>query len=252
MPLLDEWKAFEGKAPPFVLPGDEPLLNNAGRYVVHTSIEEYEQSGDANRTEDSRFHLGLLPQPFHGLLETARVYVLMLNPGHDPRDYAWEFGPSAFRETLRRSYSGTTPMLFLDPTFREHPGYRWWVNGVQLRRIVESVGQYRGLSTVEAQRAVASEVASLELFPYHSRHFDRHELLGDLRSVALARAFVRDHVRPRAMAGDCGVVVARGNWAWGLEESENVVVYSGVEPVSARLGPSSRGGALMLKMLGVP
>ncbi len=92
--LLDEWRAFDSAAPPYVLPGDEAMLDDGGGHVVHNSLEEYERSGDALRTQDTRFHLGLLPQPFHGFLEAARVYVLMLNPGHDPQDYAWEFGPT--------------------------------------------------------------------------------------------------------------------------------------------------------------
>jgi hypothetical protein len=106
----------------------------------------------------------------------------------------------------------------------------------------------RKISADAAQSAVAMELAAVELFPYHSRQFDREATL-DTPSVGLARSFVQDVAVPRARRGECGIVVARGNWAWKLAPSENVVVYQGPECVSAGLGPNTRGGRLILRML---
>jgi len=247
-PYVQAWREFVPSLPPFLPDGDDALRGVS--FLVQPSPSDAGGADGQQVAEDSSFHLGLLPQPFHGRVEDARIYVLMLNPGYKPRDYTWESGKTGYRDSLVEGYSGRTPMLFLNPTYAEHPGYRWWWVKSGLRHIVQRLARSRAIAAAEAQREVALKLAAVELLPYHSRRFRHRELLGELRSVVLARQFIHEYVLPRAHQGECGVVVARGNWGWNLKETDNVVVYSGAEPVSAHLGPNTRGGKLILHLLG--
>jgi hypothetical protein len=141
-PYVQAWRDFRPAEPPFVLPCDRGLLASR-RIVVHRNLDEYKASGDSDLKDDQRFHLGLLPQPFHGRIENARMYVLMLNPGHDPRDYDWEFADGKFRQGLIDGYEATESIIFLRPEFAAHPGYRWWTVKAQLRHIVREVATVR-------------------------------------------------------------------------------------------------------------
>jgi hypothetical protein len=247
-PYVLAWRGFAAERRPHVLPGDEALLENSTGYTDFRSAAQFQSAMTAPR--DARFHLGLLPQPFHGPLEDASAYVLMLNPGFDPRDYFWDYEQPAFRAALIEQYGGQSSFLFLDDRFRDHPGHRWWWGKAQLRRLAEAMAHQTGISLAIAIQQLARRIAAIELMPYHSKSYDPKLLSGTkLASVALARSFVHEHVLPRARSGHAALVVARGNQAWGLAEEPNVVVYSGAEPVSARVGPGSRGGDLILHHL---
>jgi hypothetical protein len=251
-PYLRAWRDFDAARRPCILTGDEALTHAPTAFTIFGSCEEFE-AGRA-QDDDPRFHLGLLPQPFHGPIETARAYVLMLNPGFNPRDYHWDHRVLDFRSALLGQYRGGAPFLFLDERFRAHPGHRWWSSKVQLGKIAASLAEARGVSIVDATTLLGSQLAAVELFPYHSKKFDKGLVSGDfLRSVDLARRFVREFVLPRARDGQCALVVARGNWGWRIEEEPNVVVYGGVECRTGRIGPGTRGGDLILRMLsGLP
>jgi len=249
-PYVRAWRRFDAFRRPYLLSGDESLTRSSTAFTSFAGAVEYEAAQVG--PDDARFHLGLLPQPFHGPVEDADAYVLMLNPGFDPRDYHWDSMEPEFRTALVNQYQGTSSFLFLDERFRAHPGHRWWWAQAQLGRIAMALAEGTGSSMDEATRQLARRVAAIELMAYHSKSFDRGFLDGAaLPSVQLARAFVREYVLPRARSGRSVLIVARGNWAWGLDEEPNVVVYRGTEPVAARIGPGTRGGDLLLRHLGV-
>jgi hypothetical protein len=242
---LRAWAEFSPTHPPYTLGGDEALLHNSRAYTLLKSKAECAAATLSG--EDHRFHIGLLPQPFHGRPATARIYVLMLNPGFSPDDYIWEYGNEPFRNSLIEQYRGGSPFLFLDPRFKLHPGYSYWYTGRQLAQLTQRIAGCLGLTYDETLSVIAQEFAALQLVPYHSSRFDATaSLLNSLRSVQLARRFVSEYVLPRARKGECVIIVARGNWAWNLQPEENVVVYENPEYRSALLGPATRGGAAIL------
>src|ERR1700722_2438920 len=83
--LIDYWSALDGQT---VHPDDSMVL----------------PSGP--------FAIGLQPLPWNGPLRNARVYVLLLNPGLDDRDYEYE-QRREFREALRQNLLGRGPYLYL-------------------------------------------------------------------------------------------------------------------------------------------
>jgi hypothetical protein len=98
-PLIDAWRGFTPADAPFVLPADQPLLQALeGRpgMVVHRSLAEYTASAGFGAADDRRLHLGLLPVPYVGVVETASIYLLMLNPSLAAADYFAEWQEASY------------------------------------------------------------------------------------------------------------------------------------------------------------
>jgi hypothetical protein len=134
--------------PPFVLPGDQPAIETFNRSAAH----------------DYRVETGLMPEPFVGR-PNAPILLLLLNPGVSDDDFALH-EQAFFRERIRvchRWHPATYANYFLDPDV-SGPGARW------MSRVLGSLIREFGTQTV------ATCVASLEYFPYHSRRFAHHRL----------------------------------------------------------------------------
>src|SRR5688572_31589397 len=115
-----------------------------------------------------RLHVGLIPLPYAGCLATARVFILMQNPGFSDGDYYAEFESSAFRRAhlamLRQeNHRAEFPLVFLDPRFVFHPGAHYW-----LRKFSALIHQLRAGWDVPWRTALsrfARRVATLEYVP---------------------------------------------------------------------------------------
>jgi hypothetical protein len=257
--LLTAWRHWEPKAPPYILPGDEtvlcPLNRNARsrRSVLHDSWREYVGAPNFGAAATEHFHLGLLPVPFAGALRTARVVILLLNPGLLPIDHFAEATVPAFRArllaNLRQDFSDHDhPFLYLDPTFAWHPGFGWW--HAKLRGVIGALASHWNMSFAQARHVVSQHLAMLELVPYHSERFRLSpRLLGRLLSATLAREYVRDVLAPKAAMGRALLVIGRQARVWQIAPSENVVVYSGAEARAAHLTLKSEGGRRIVEAL---
>lgn len=248
--LLEAWRTFRPTQGPFVLAEDRPLLNEPGLTCRCGDWRGYVADPDFGATRDPALHLDLLPMPFVGNLETASVYLLMLNPGLAPSDYFAEYEVPEYRAALRanlRQDQGSS-FFFLEPRFSWHGGFGYWHG--KLHGLIAALAQRRGISYGAARMLLQSRLAVLQLAPYHSPTFalpDR--VLHSLRSVELARAFAVEELLPRAQTDDCLVVVCRRARAWELPDVRNVVVYGASEARAAHLGPASRGGKAIIDFL---
>ncbi|MFM2060173.1 MAG: hypothetical protein RLY71_4558 [Pseudomonadota bacterium] len=236
--FLDFWLRFDASGPPFVHPEDMPFV----------------KQGD--------FELNLLPLPVNGNLSEAECVVLMLNPGLDPEDYAWEKIErfrNSIAKNLSQSHSATDhALLYLDPAFAQHPGAGYWAKArlpkrpkreqQKLRAVIEAVASRDGVSVDEAQAHVSRKVAIVQLCPYHSASMNRRDLLGRLPSCQAARKFVHGLVS----SSEKLVVATRSVAEWGFTSpvnSQNLVVYPGSLGISASLSLSSMGGAAMFNRI---
>ena len=247
--LLAAWRAFELEQGRFILPGDERLLDEPGLTRHCGDWQGFISDPDFGAVGDGRIHLDLLPMPFVGNLEAASVFLLMANPGLAPSDYFGEYEIADYRSALRTNLRQTdSGFLFLEPRFAWHGGFLYW--NTKLRSLIDTYGRRAGITYGEARRLFQAKLAVLQLVPYHSLSFAVPDGVSNaLESVALARAFVREELLPRARAGRCLIVVCRRASAWGLPDCENVVTYAATEARSAHLGPRSRGGAAILAFL---
>ncbi len=84
--LIEAWRQCSTDNPPYYLRTDAVLLAEDLCYLP-VSFEEYVQSKHFGQANDTKFHLGLIPLPYVGNLETAKIFLLMLNPGFHPGDY---------------------------------------------------------------------------------------------------------------------------------------------------------------------
>ena len=250
--LVDRWRACPLTDPPYVLPGDESAHGSRRTFHRYSSFTDFIQSDAFGATGDTSLHLGLLPLPYLGDVTGASIYILLLNPGVCPDDYYAESHHPEYRDTVVRTLrqenrNAKYPFHFLDPRFSWHAGFGWWHG--RLRGIVAQWAAARNLRYQDALAEVSRRTCALELMPYHSGSFGSHALLDRLASVRLVRRFVHDVVVPKARAGSATVVVTRRARDWGLEASDNVVVYGGGETRAAHLGPGTRGGTAIMRRL---
>ncbi len=255
MSLLSEWARWNPEEYPFVLEADRSLLRAAPTRAVATfrSWRAAMADRDYCRPNDTRLHLGLLPMPFIGDLRRASVYILLLNPGLGPHDYYGEYQVPEYHRALllnlkQRFGRRAVPFLFLDPRYSWHGGFRWW--HAKLAQVILRWSKSQGIPFAAARAQLASEIAGIELFPYHSSSFrDSGAWLRRLRSVELARTFVSAVVVPRVKRGEAVAIVARKAELWGLPKHPGVVHYSGQQARAAHLTPDSDGGRLILRRL---
>lgn len=240
--LIAAWKKLSLERSPFALPKDLAILSDQpSRTVTLASFEAY-TAGCLQHESDSRFHLGLLPQPWFGDLKSATVFILMLNPGLNPGDYFSEYKVPSYRDALianlKQQRGREFPLLFLDPELSWHPGARYFRG--KLHWLVLSLVNERRMEYREALAEVAKRVCVLQLVPYHSPVFQLpNSLLDRLQSSELMKAFVENLLKTRR---DILVLVTRKANQWGLPKRDNIIQYEGSETRAAHLSRNSRGG----------
>jgi len=257
MDLLSEWKDWTPGKPPYMLDADRETLESERSKKATITFKSWKKAFTDEafcRPGDKKLHLGLLPQPFIGDISRASIYVLSLNPGWGPHDYFGEYKVPEYRAALlanlKQRFDGTDfPFLLLDPRYSW--GFRYWHR--KLSAIILELSKKWEVSFADARRVLASQLASIELVPYHSPTF--HDGGGwlkrcELESVRLARTFVGEVAYPRVMAGDAIMIVLRKEKFWNLSEKPNkVIIYRGPQAQGAHLTPKSEGGAAILKVL---
>jgi len=256
MDLLKAWNEWAPNGPPHMLAADREKLESERSKAATIKFESWEKAfadGSFYMPGDRKLHLGLLPQPFVGDLQRASIYILSLNPGCGPQDYFGEYTVKEYHDALlanlKQRFNGSDfPFLMLDPKYSW--GFRYWHR--KLSAIILKLSKKWEVSFADARRVLASQVASLELFPYHSSSF--HDFGGwlkrnELESVTLARRFAEEVICPRVKAGDAIAIVLRKAKFWNFPKMKGVVAYGRSEAQSANLTPTSRGGKAILKQL---
>lgn len=253
MQLLTEWEQWESIGSPHILKADRDRLRSSNHVVNFTSWSEAIAAPDFGRPGDTRLHLGLLPQPFIGDLRRASIYVLSLNPGLEPSDYYGEYEVPEYRNALlanlkQQFHQTARPFIFLDPRYSWHGGFRWWHG--KLSQVMKTLADESGAPFASARATLATQLASIELLPYHSSKFlDADGGLSKLKSVTLAMSFVRNFVLPRIERGEAIAVVLRKARLWELPRIPGVITYEGQHAQGAHLDPDSAGGSAILAHL---
>jgi hypothetical protein len=250
--LLREWKGFSFGTAPFLLKGDDVLLQS-DRSVTVTSWSAYSGADDFGARPDKRFHLGLYPLPFIGDLARAKVVLLLLNPGLGADDYFGEHEVRGFRDRLRanicQDVGAPYPFFFLDPSLAWHSGYTWWHG--RLQGIIGELAVRWSVTYAAARSRVACELAAIELVPYHSASYRLSaKVQNELHSVMLAKQYCKEVLVPKCLAGEVTLVVTRRVNDWGVAAGDGAVVYERSEPRAALLSRGTRGGMQILKALG--
>ena len=184
---------------------------------------------DANRYDPKlTFHFGLIPQPFCGDIQNAEIYILTANPAIHSSDYSATYDCPTLRRALIENLKqdcGLNSFIWLDRRFEKYSGYKFWHDTRKLNRTIKKLAKYWNLSKTDAQRKLASKIAVIELFPYHSKFSTRswpYEW-GILPSSELALEFVRKHVLSRLESGNAiALLIYRAKtWQRVLDDETN-------------------------------
>lgn len=238
--LVEFWSQCPLDKPPYQHPCDElptgSILKDVRCYA------DYADAFNKRQLSDTAFHLHLLPQPYHGDLENARLIILLTNPGFHASDYVAEEEYPEFKQAIVKTIRQEVfSHMFLDPKWAWTSGFSWWER--KLRKVVQRIAsdRFKG-SYPEALAQVAQSVACLELVPYHSMSFRGTT---GLTSTAAARKFAQEASKDRK------VIVPRSVKAWGLGNGPNVIAYDPNQARGASLGPTSLAGREILALYGL-
>ena len=149
------------------LPTDAPHVLRSDRCIVEKFNARYADKHHRDCRKPScagcfTLQTQLLPEPFIGDPD-ARVYLLNLNPGYEPKvDDDWHANP-AYRTAIIDNLGhrpAEFPFYFLDPRLKDAPGSKWWKR--YSRWWIEDVGIEK----------LARNLFCVELFPYHSTRYN--------------------------------------------------------------------------------
>jgi hypothetical protein len=139
------------------------------------------------------FQLQLMPCPWSGPVLTARVLLLLLNPGYEAGSDEEDMNKPEHVALCREQLSGLAPFPWLGSSWSAHGGARYW--WPLLRRLRQDVGD----------EALAESFATVQLVGYASRTWV------DPTGLIVSQSFTSDVVR-HALGRGSLLVVARG-WA---------------------------------------
>lgn len=254
--LIAFWKQLDVYKHPLIHPSDLAVMTAEERKELlfkSRSFGRYLSQEEMGVRKSSKLHVSLLPQPYSGNLATAKVVILLLNPGLGLGDYYAEYRHQRFRKKLianlhQKLSKSNFPFLWLDPENCWHPGHSWWDR--KLRDVVAAIANEYDKSYYDTLSYVSKRIAAIELAPYHSLNFGTGALARRFRSVRLIKRFAHDVLRPKALAGRCRIVATRQVREWGLTGPRSkIVLYSKGMARGASLGPNTKGGKAILAAL---
>jgi hypothetical protein len=130
-------------------------------YVLEMDASEI-RDYDSRQRNEAKLALDSIPEPYIGNPATASLVLLLLNPGHSPKDAEAHSNPQ-FKEALFRNLRGEPqdyPFYPLNPAFSFTPSSKWWIP--RLRELRQETGL--------TDAALSRKILAIEWFPYHSRN----------------------------------------------------------------------------------
>ena len=240
--FLDFWNKADLK---FSEDGYTHPCDNISKKYIQKNIKNYEDYIKflmEGKLKSSDLHLNLLPQPYHGDLKNAKVFILLTNPSVSANNYYAEKEDIEYRkslwDTLRqtRRNNEIVQHMFLDPKFAWTTGFTWWERKLRdvANEILKKSKKIHNYS--EALEELSKTVASIELVPYHSRYAPSRTLFGSkpLASVNAAREFVQSIPKCRT------IILTRSVDYWGLPDQDNIVKFDRQKAQAASLGRKSK------------
>jgi len=239
--ITDFWKQLNFTNKPYIHKDDTAFMNENS--CSAETYESYISSEDFWHNNKGRFNTNLFPIPFAGNLKSAKIFILLLNPGLNLSDYHAEHTSPDFIEELKNNIAQENlnseyPFLFLNPKFLWHPGGQYWLK--KLKDHILKIKDTQNKSYIDALSYVSQKTAILELVPYHSNNFTFSSLIGKLKSVQQMKAFVNGYLINKVKENECCIICTRKSKEWNLPEHKNIIVYKGTESRSAHLSKNSR------------
>ncbi len=176
------------------------LPRKGDSYVLDIDCKDIERYNYSVRDPKAKVVVGSIPEPFIGNPETARVALLILNPGHKQEDQK-AHADAHFRNAMFQNLvhgKMEYPFYPLNPAFESTPAGQWW------RAHTRGLRQACSLSDA----TFASRLIAIEWFPYHS---EVSEL--PLKRVCRSQEYSLDLAR-RMLAKNLPMIVMRSKKHW--------------------------------------
>ena len=114
----------------FAHPDDWPILRRDGGAHIDEEPRDFAGFVTGPRFDDTRFHLPPQPTLYDGDLDSAKIAVLLLDPGFGFSDYYAETCVPEFRRRLERTlpqdFTGTDfSFIWFDPQYCWHGRFVW-------------------------------------------------------------------------------------------------------------------------------
>lgn len=231
--FINFWRKFDTTNGSNIHPSDleQLTIGNVSLQSSSGHVDEFEDYVRGKRfgdKYDTFVDYSLLPSPFVGDLSKAKVWLLMLNPGlHYVDVYAEHRHPE--RAELKRAMIANLhqwnldidfPFMYLNPAFCWHPGFLYWEG--KLSQICRALMKPMDCNYRHALSHVSKQIACLELFPYHSKKFEKLTDYENLSSVQMAKNLAQSL---QAMTSVKLIVVMRKAKTWGLAHGDQVHVF---------------------------
>ncbi len=153
-----------------------------------------------SRAKTDGLDFRLLPEPFVGDVEHAKVILLNGNPFFDESDIEYPLRQE-FEKRAQANWQNRHdqfPFYYFDPRFSTSGGARYWIK------------RFRAVTNLTSADEVARNVAVIESFPYKSKSNPKeNSWLRKLPSVAQLRLLAEKAVTRGAV-----VIALRAEWAW--------------------------------------
>jgi len=224
--LVDHWKTYKPKRsfPKFHLKDEDEINAKSINEINVCSVSAYLNAHNLNK-----IHAALQPVPYVGNLQTADLFLLMINPSVALGSYGTQSKKEFQKELTKERHQTRSSCLALDPAF-------WWTSwftyyndlfGPSFKEMIKTTKKTYHQTLLEA----ASRTAILELVPYFSGSAQSVEgIESRLVSTTLAKRAATE-ICERANKGDASVVIrwsGRDRWGLGeIEESEYIGLSEG-------------------------
>jgi len=205
------------------------IIFQTKKRICFKSYNEFISDPKFSDYEGSDFHVGLVPVPFHGSLESADIFIGLINPGFKILDYYVEEN-QAYRSLLLRNLKQDLkteeyPFIPLDPKWHWTSGGKWW-NDLFIKIIGELREKGLTNSYSDAAKFISKRIAALEFIPYHSVDSgNAQKLAKKLKSSELVKDYVKRQVLPKAANGQALLVIVSGLRMWDIKEGCKNVIY---------------------------
>ncbi|MDD5056059.1 MAG: hypothetical protein PHZ00_07395 [Candidatus Peribacteraceae bacterium] len=223
--LIEHWKKFRvSSSEPHIHPADRNLLLKLNSHFFQ-DYNQYIDSYLAGCVSPTDIHTGLLPVPFWGDFRTAKVFILMINPGFSHDDYVSEVNEE-FRVALENNLHSWN-FSFLDKKFLWTGGGWYWEG--RFKEIAEELRMKKYCKNYgDALQHIAKRVSVIELVPYHSKKFRvKGSILNQLESKRIAHE-AANAIAKVAKRNEAGLII-RGNRYWQIHEgSQSIEVIRSV------------------------
>lgn len=201
---------------------DEEWFNKyAGQYTT----------SDSQNISENILHTNFYPEQIVGNPNTARIFLLNMNPSFDPSNQTTQLElQDELLNNILGVFDSEYPFHSLNPKYENTDGCRWWRNG----------RHFGGWEKYFTLSELSKAFCNLELLPYHCKNLPAvvRNNIKECPSTKAILDFVHTEVVPKAKAGEAAIILLRCSREWELEEDISNNIFLTSSPRSAYFGPN--------------